>query len=395
MDYSSDWVLSLNNEFVSRNQRKPHFISDWDISNTLAQFPNTMIEQSLLRSQKSSFNYLFADEQVENKLQMVELFKANGVHIDIGKITMNSSATASLYLSLLSLSKRGIKRFLVFTPVYYTILDTLRDLNTSIIYFPLYDSNEFKVDLAQIEEIVSTQEIDAIVFSDPIYSGGIEISENIFEFLAELSAKRGTWILCDQTLGGLEWRNVSFSQIAYSKISALLKTERFIFIDSISKRLLVNGLKISVVISSPDMILEIENLASQVCGGFNSAQMEFLKELYSPSNSAELSEIMRKNVAVMKDNHQKLSSVLSNTQYGIYEANSGYFTMIRHNEYKLEELDTKQIITKFLWEEELLAFPSSNFSFHKQNRFAFRVNVMIDLDPMILALENCIRKNVK
>jgi hypothetical protein len=97
----------------------------------------------------------------------------------------------------------------------------------------------------------------------------------------------------------------------------------------------------------------------------------------------------------MKNNHEKLSSVLKDTQYEIYPANSAYFTMIVHKELKLREVDSRTIIKSFLFEEGLLAFPSFHFSFHDENKFGFRVNVFRDLILTIPALEKCIRKDIK
>jgi aspartate/methionine/tyrosine aminotransferase len=266
-------------EYVKRNNKEPVFISDWDVINTDAKYPTSIIKSSLNKSEQSACKYLFADEQVESKESILYLLKSNDVKANIDNITLTISATASLYLTLLSLHKKKIKRFLVFTPVYYSILDTLNDIQATITYFPLVDKNNFQVDLKKLSEIINEQQIEAILFCDPIYSGGIEIPKGVFDFLSKISNERQIWIICDYTLGGLEWSNGSFPQFSYAKIMILLSTPYSIFIDSISKRLLVNGIKISVVIGPPSLILEIENYAAQVYGGFSSPQIEFLKDL--------------------------------------------------------------------------------------------------------------------
>jgi aspartate/methionine/tyrosine aminotransferase len=395
MDYSNDWLLALKSEYVRRNGKEPVFISDWDISNTNAKYPVSIIQSSLDKAKQSVYKYLFADEQLESKERIHHLLKSNDVESNINNITLTVSATASLYLTLLSLHKKKIKRYLVFTPVYYSILDTLNDMGANVTYFPLVDKNNFQVDLQKLLEIIRDKQIEAIIFCDPIYCGGIEIPIEVYDFMSNISNEYGIWIICDYTLGGMEWNNDFFPQLSYSKINTFLSTSYSVFIDSISKRLLVNGLKISVVIGPPAFIKDLENYAAQVYGGFSSLQIEFLKDIYLPSNANDISSIIHSNVLVMKNNHEKLYAMLKDTEYEIYPTNSGYFSMIVHRELKLKDVDSKKAIESFLLEEHVLAFPSFHFSFDDENKFGFRVNVFMDLASTIPALEKCIRKNVK
>jgi aspartate/methionine/tyrosine aminotransferase len=338
---------------------------------------------------------LYADEQIECREKNLGLLNSNNLTVKNSNVTLTVSATASLYLTILSLKKKNIKRFLVFTPVYYTILDTLKDIDAQIVYFPLIDKENFSVNFSKLEEIIIDQEIEAIFFVDPIYSGGIEILNETYRFLSEISVRKNIWLICDYTLGGLEWNKKTFDPFPYEKLKELFKSERFIFIDSVSKRLLINGLKISTVIGSPEIISEIENYASQVYGGFSAPQIEFLNDIYSLKNTAELSLMIKSNVDVMKNNYELLNSMLIGTQYNLYRANSAYFTMIAHKEKSTEEVNAKNIIKNFLFEENMLAFPSFHFSFHPSNKFAFRVNVFRDLSTAMSPLESCIRKDVK
>ena len=395
MDYSSDWLLAITAKYRELHQKEPIFISDWDVLNNKSSYPEQLLIDALENSKKTSYKYLFADEQIDVKERIQSILRNGQTGIEREQITLTISATASLYLTILSLNKRGVRRFLVFTPVYYTVLDTLKDISVDIIYFPLFDHDSFNINFSDLEEVVCNQEIECIFFVDPIYSGGIEIQPSVYDFLVTLTEKYNVWIICDYTLGGLEWNQSTYGLFPFEKIKSLNNSSRFIFIDSISKRLLVNGLKISIVIGCPDLILEIENYASQVYGGFSSTQIEFAKEVYSLQNELELSNFIKHNVQIMKNNFETLEAILINTNYTLLPANSAYFTMISHNVLKTCEINAKEIIKRFLFEENLLAFPSFHFSFHPSNKFAFRVNILKDLTTSLDPLNKCIRKDVK
>jgi len=395
MDYSNDWLVSLIEDYKKIKQKSPLFISDWDTIHAEAKYPYNQIEKALNIPLNETLKYVSPDEQSVLKKTLAKELNAKGINLKSNNIAITVSPTASIYITLNLLIKAGIKRFLVLTPTYYTVLDTLISQNASIVYFHLRDLNNFLIDINAITETMAEQDIQAIVLSDPIYCCGIEVSIDIYDKLLKICFARDAWLIIDYALGGLDWDELHRSKNYVLKLNAAGTYKRTVLIESTAKRLLVNGLKSSIVITNIDLVAEIESLSCQVYGGFSLPQISLLEDLYSNKNEKEVSQIIENNVGIAKSNFQILTAFLLNTEFKLYTSNSGYFTMIIHKEYKIKEVDSKAIIKSYLFEEDLLAFPSFHFSIYEDNRFGFRVNLLQDLSRFIGPLENCIRKNLK
>ena len=393
MEYSSDWLLHILNDHKKKfPDREIHFISDWDAIDHHAQYPYELIRNSLVASNTDVLSYSFSDEQVETKEFLLSNLELRP-YVSAENLAITISATASIFLSLASLVKRGVKKFLVFTPVYYSVIDTLKDFGAQSLLFNLLDKDDFHFDISHIKRIISDNKIEAIILTDPIYSAGIEIPLHIFDELIQLCNQLNCWIICDSTLSGLGWGKNDFFNL--SKIISIAKAENFIFIESISKRLLINGIKNSLILASENIAFEIEDYASQVYGGFCIPQIQLLRALYDQTNRPDIVSIFEHNRQTIKDNYTLVETFLSNTAYTLYPMNSGYFTMIAHKEYKLKDIDSNGLILNFLSKHDTFALPSSHFSFSEENLFGFRINLLRAPIPFLSALDKCIRENVE
>ncbi|MCP9751490.1 aminotransferase class I/II-fold pyridoxal phosphate-dependent enzyme [Ferruginibacter sp. HRS2-29] len=395
MDYSSDWLLTLARQYRKKKKQEPLFISDWDAINPLAMYPYKLIQSSLAFQAKDSLKYIFSDELSDLKKQILHSLERGRCNIEKENIAVTVSGTASLFLSLSALYKLGVRNFLVFTPTYYTIPDTLKDLGANIYYYHLYDYLDFKVDIIDVQKAIEANSIDAIIFSDPIYSAGIEINDATYILLAETCKSKEIWLLCDYSLGGMEWSNRDNLLLNSFKLGLLRQAGKFIFIESLTKRLLINGIKTSLIFCSSRLSSDIEDLASQVYGGFCISQIELIQNLYQKENAAELLSIIQHNKKVIKDNFELLQAFLMDTPYKLYNANSGYFTMIVHKEHNICNVFPQSIIRTFLFKHGVLAFPSFHFSFDQKNKFGFRINLLSDISDMLFSLDKCIREDTK
>ena len=65
--------------------------------------------------------------------------------INTNNIAISQNSTSSIYLSMQALFEEKVKRFLVITPTYFSILDTIKsNQTTNIYYYHLNDINNFK-----------------------------------------------------------------------------------------------------------------------------------------------------------------------------------------------------------------------------------------------------------
>lgn len=391
MQSQSDWILALLQKYKQETSNNPVFISDWDTLNDKAEYPRQFIRNSLDIDVQNTFIYSFSDEQEAIKA----LITAQLDNITAEHVAITISATAAIYLSLLSLYRSGIKCFVVLTPVYYSIIETLNELGLEIHYFDLTDQNNFKLDIEQIRSLIKTVRANALVINDPIYCVGKAISSEVLNQLVETCNQNNCLLFLDSTLSGLEWNNSQPGILDKHKLAIITNADRYIMVDSLTKRLLVNGLKHAVVFACPGLINLIEDTASRVYGGFCYPQLQFMTELYDPENTKEVLGILQHNRNLIKSNYELLTVFLYDTPYQLYPSGSGYFTMIAHREYLCRDVDKNSQVETYLYKYNTFLLPPAYFNFSPLNHFSLRVNLLKDPSAYFSALGECVWEKVK
>ncbi|MBS1529674.1 MAG: pyridoxal phosphate-dependent aminotransferase, partial [Bacteroidetes bacterium] len=385
--------FELLNDYKRAATKNYYFVSDWNVTDNHIEYPFGLIEKAFDASKEQTIRYLFPEDQRELKSLILQsltntLFKPSEIDI-VG------SATAALYATLLSLHKSGISNYLVFTPVYFSILDTLVDFGVEIYFFHLKDTNGFRIDFKALEEAINTFKIETLIITDPYYSCGISLQDADLTAIARLSAEKNFYLIIDSSLGGLEWTRTNQNLLPIGKLNAISASGKCILIDSLSKKLLLNGIKSAVIFGNNSLIKTIEQTINQFYGGFSSSQLLMLKELYLSDNSADVKELLDGHKLKIVDNFELLNSVLRESDYYAYPSNSGFFTIVAHKYFTMKELDVKRIIRKFLFDEQVLALPSFYFCLHPENKFGFRINLLLNPKDLMPAILKCIRIDLK
>jgi len=394
MQNESDWVLGLLQEYKRVTHSTPLFISDWDTLNEQAEYPFQFIRKALDIAPEKTLTYSFSDEQEEIKNLIIAKL-SNVQSLSVNNLAISISATAAIYLSLLALYRSGLKHFVVLTPVYYSIVETLAEQGLEVHYFHLTDANAFEIDLLKLEELIIETRAEVLAINDPIYCVGKKLAAETLVQLVDLCNRNHCLIFLDNTLGGLDWAGLDPQIIEENKLLVLSKAHRFLMIDSLTKKLLVNGLKHAVVFANENLITLIEDIASRVYGGISFPQLQFMTELYQESSNIELNGILKDNAQLIRNNYQLLTAFLSDKPFKLYAAQSGYFTMIAHERYLCCEVDIRSQVTGYLYDLNTFLLPPWYFNFSAGNHFGLRVNLLKDASVYLSALDECIRKKVK
>lgn len=395
MDTSIEWIWEDIGKYTSLTNKQPFFPSDWDTEVDAISYPHQIIEQALEQSKKDSNLYCFSDDQTETKEIIKKYLNLNNnAKIGESNIAFSINSTNALYLSLCALKKTGITRFLVITPTYYSIIDSLRDLGCNIFFYHLRDLSAFSLDIDFIQDAINEQFVEAVILTDPIYSTGISIGKTSLTQLCNLTNDRGVWLLIDGVLGNMPWDMQSNYIIDVKSINEISKTERFIFIDSVTKRFQINGIKSSIILASPDIRAVIENISCQISGGFCNAQIKLLQGLFREENLPDLLGILSKNIELIKKNYNLLKSGFMDTEFDLYNSTNGYFTVAYSKFSNIEDLNTKEIIRAFLYQFNLQVLPLTPLCFYNKNRFGFRINLLKPLMPLIPCIHRAIRINL-
>ena len=374
--------------------KEPFFISGWDIDNENVVFPETLIKSALSFPYAESMEYNFSEDLHHLKL-MISKYILEYEKIDLieDEICITHNATSSIYLTLYSLILGGCKNFMIFTPVYFSILHTINDFNCNLFYFHLKNQDQFYIDLDLLFSQIVLNNIDVLVITDPIYSTSILIPDDVFSEIINRCKKANIWIVVDSTLGGINWNEEIIRNFSKKKMDILKNIEKKVIISSFPKNLFLNGLKYSLAVGNKDIMIKIEDLSCKVSGSFCTPQLNLIKIIYDDSNYSFIQHIATKNLEKIKNNYSILEASLLGTDWEVCSSNSGYFTMIYNVNYKIYEIDSQLFVKEILENHDIRILPSEYFNFQYQNLYGIRINLLKDIKSFLPILIDSIDKN--
>ncbi len=393
IDYE-DWIFNELKIYQEKFKQKPIFISSWDCDQHLANFPLKVISESS-KIHKNEFCYKFSEDLINTKESLKEKFNNTSSGWKLNNFSLGINATNSLYLVIVSLIKKNKKRFLVTTPIYYSIIDTINDYNCNIAFFHLMDNDDFNFNIDYLRQQIRRQYIEVLVISDPIYCAGIKIEPKLYSLICEMAIELDFSLVIDGTLSGLDWDTYEYELFPVKKLEYLRNCNDFYYVCSNPKVFFINDLKFSVCISTPNNTAIIEDLANQVTGGLNKTQIELFNAFLSKSSFDELSVCRLKNLETIKKNYNLLKSSLFNTRLKVYPTNSGYFTMLASNEILIKDIDPIKITKFMLYEYGILPILGNYFSFFKDNKLSLRINLMKEMNSWLPKIIEALSKNIK
>ena len=153
MLYKSDWQLEQIRQYRARKGHEPHFVSDWDCDPADLNILNQIVLPALIPSKENLLKYSYAEDQTAHRETLAYcLHNIGATQIHVDNISIAQNATNALFLCLTALYSRGVSRFLVVTPVYYSVVETLTSLDATVIFFHLRDSDGFEFEFDRIED---------------------------------------------------------------------------------------------------------------------------------------------------------------------------------------------------------------------------------------------------
>jgi len=394
MNTDIEWLF----EAVYKKQRESpdstlYFLSDWDCDVYTDIKFKILLEDSYSDAQSHSFNYLFAYEQFDLKQQIIDFFKTSyQLSIPENCLTISPSATQAIYLGLKALKNLNIKRYLIFTPAYFSTFESLKENNGFIYYYHLVDKDGFAINFSMLEQVIKEQFIECIVLTDPVFSAGLEFPDDDYDRIITLVVRYDLYLFIDYSLGGLKWNFNELSVLNNKKVGKLIKTAKFIFVDSLSKRLQLNGIKFSLILGDANIVDEIDTISEGIYGGLNHIQISILRKLYTQENSPTILDMHKVQLGKIKANYRLIQSMLIGENFHLPKSNSGYFTIISHDSKSFNDINTKEIILNLLQNEQIIAIPNNHFSYYSDNKFGWRINLTKNQDELLIALQKCIRK---
>jgi len=375
--------MAASQEYLQQYGHTPVFLSDWDADPELADIPH--IDFSTQHEEERPY-YYWTDEGGFRDTFVHFCSEAFGLSVDPASFTIASNGTSSILLTLMGLRELDVTNLLVFTPVYFSTLNILEKLNFNVIEHSLQFGDDFKIDFDLLKQQIQEHKVQAIFLTSPVFGSGVEIPDESLDLLVDLCNNYDIWLILDYVYGGLLWDDLDtadyiFNHTVYNKIHQAKKS---VLIESISKRLFLNGSKVALVFSSPSFIRRMLRLSICTVGSMCYAQLRAFETLYKRENTGSLVNLMNQTIQNAQRNYMAISAMLLGADIQISKCHSSYFALLQIPK-PLNAEDVEHSIS-LLQKTGVLTIPHSRYRLFSCRKYCFRVNLLKQRDIIITSL---------
>lgn len=378
-------VAHAVHEYIRLNNKSPFFISDWDSANDLVCRPKNILEESLKKSIANLDKYFFIEDSF-GKDTIINFFNNSHMCLNQNSFLIGPNASLMITTALIALKDIGIKNILIVLPVYFSIPQILRILD---IKYYKYNTAfpRYQLDFENIKKILQETSADAIIITDPFYGSGINVPLIFYEKLINYLNERNIYLLIDYARGGSKWDcNTKMSIFNFDLYNIVNKANKYIFIDSISKRIFINGFKSSLLFSNLEVIQKIRKLGDCFIGSISAGQMEFINHLYNISNTASINKMIRENVLKAQNHFELIKTLLLGSDIIYTEPTDGNYTLLGIPKIHFNNTNDISIFYEILNNFDIYTLPQSLYTYEDSKYYIFRVNLLLEVDKLFLAL---------
>jgi aspartate/methionine/tyrosine aminotransferase len=372
-------------EIFKLNKGDSFFVSDWNKTEETIDFPNKLLFPIKNRLECNKNNYYFSDE-----FQKIKYYFANNIlkifneKIDVDKFCITNNGTSGLFLVFLALKNNKYENILVFNPSYFTYIDVFKYLGIkyNFLNIDLFGTSIY-IDFDRLENYLIKEKIDIIVITDPLFGIGVSIEESNYENIVSICKKHNIWLVIDYLYGGMEWYRDNHI-INGCFLKSFNKFDKMILVESISKRLFLNGIKNSLIFANNEIIQEIERLSVSFIGSLSCVQIDLFHELYSQENIRVINKIIHKNIINIKQSHEQLKAMLLGSKYYLSNSNSGYFSLMGIPYYKLKNIKGIEAAKYIANKVNIITIPHDRYGCFSEEFYTFRVNLTLKKEDLYL-----------
>lgn len=386
-DNTIDELLLESQKYEIKNHKSPLFISDWNPSEKDI-IPVELNHSSNENSHFNDYTYLYSIDDVGYKNKFYDFCKKN--NYDLGNLgfSLFSNATIALYVTFKYLANVcNKKNILVFAPCYFTSESALMSLNYRIEYYPVIATEDF--DFEKLIYEFACKKIQALLITDPIFGTGVSFDMYFYKSLIQICRRLGITIIIDYAYGNMIWKEKN--HIVNWSLLSLLNTYDCFLIDSLPKKLFLNGTKFSLLFSNSNNISIMEKIALFVEGAFSAGQFKRYYDCYDLSNIDSINKIINKYIDQAQNTFQLLKTFLiDRDDCQTTTSNSSVFTLIgipRHH--KIEH--DLQYAQKLIRDYGIFLTPHSRYHFSDEKMFFFRVNLLKSSADLLESLSTLLK----
>ncbi len=382
-DTSIDRLLALQND-------NTHFLSTWDKGNDHLEFSDAIIWSAVKQYPKLKNDYFFSDEfsSVKRSLALNKVLPLSESELD--HIGIFSNGTSAAMLALMSIKEivSSIRAILI-APTYFTYIKILRDLDSDIYYFPVkIEGSLAHLPINSISECLAYHKINLVVLTIPLFGSGLSPTKERIAELCSICENAHCYLLIDYLYGGMEW----FKHITIENEwlwGLCLKNAYILFIESMSKRVFLNGIKSAIVGASADLIRKMELKSVHLSGSLSYVQVEMLQELYLGENTAFIKNVIEKNIGYFRQNFEVLTTLCRSTPVQILPCTEGYFCLAEI----LSSLDKGSMETaiRIMEQSNVMTIPHDRYLYFTPQKYTFRINLSVQKEMLLVGMKRLLQ----
>lgn len=373
-------IVEAHRNYDITHHDKAIFLSNWDAELQTINIPN-FDENNQLTDKCTIGSYYYWTDELNYKLYYQKYFQRMfNIPLDKNNFIIGNNGSSSIMLSLMALKELGLNKVLAFTPIYFSALNLFELLNYHIYRFDLDIENDFSIDVKYLEQIIIKNNIEILFITDPIFSSGIEILPKTYASIFDVCKKHDIWIVIDYIYGGMSWSNDNY--IIDDKIAYIISNySRHIIVESIAKRLFINGIKTATIFSESQIIKKIARLSICTVGSMCFMQLETLKNLYDFKNSNVLNTLIKENTTIASRRFNKILTLLQGKNCIISSCNCSYFFLLGIP--YLKKMNDLDYAIDILNQTGVLTVPHSRYLLLNDKYYIFRINLLINESSLL------------
>lgn len=385
MSLSIDELLNTSKEYFLKTGVHPFFISNWSDELPLNVDYASLLRKSFSRIKDTDLKkYYFSTDDNNYKSTIIKYYEESyNLCIGDNNFTLVPNGTSALYLILRYL-RNNMNNVLALSPCYFSTTEALNDLNFEITYYPFIALNTFNLD--DLRNAIILNKIQILVITDPIFGTGISLDMNTYTILLDLCKELNLVVIFDRLYATSQWNEEDhiFDKVFYQLVKQ--KTQKYFIVDSISKRLLTNGVKICIIYGNTKDIPIIEQMSVYMTGSFCTLQDSFYKTLYMLENRSIINNSIKNTLEIAQNTFHLINSFLLGKDMYISNADSSYFALIGIPRHIVKNKDDMSIAKQFITEKGIFLTPHSRYNYYDNDWFQFRINLLLEPAKIISTL---------
>lgn len=341
-------------------------LSGWDLMD------NTVFDLAELDFliPKTAEDYIKYTYPIELKGLKDELIKRDRLKITKERLGIFPNATSIAY-SLLSYFRKMYRNVLIISPCYYAYSNILNHLSFNIFVSDFDNSKEFKRD-------VLSNNIELIIFTEPLFASDKYLLSDITSLL-EWGREENIEFIADCLYNNLNWGEDFTSFLSLYHL--VFKYDNLSIIESLSKKIQLNGVKNAVLIAKSEIINYLEESFNYTSTPFSYSQLALLK-YYCEGEIDFFNRKIQKLKEKSQQNYQLLITLLAETEVIVDKINSGYFTVLNFPYKKINQIENEKTAVEtsvnILKERNVFTIPHLRYHYKKEGYYSFRINLTLN-----------------